>query len=96
MKNDKKYWMKRRRYGWGWTPATWQGWVFIILQIGIIFSAALMLPAKPAQPSLDEIIGFFLVVIFALISLVIVSGGTSPRPRWRWGKKDTDDVDEDF
>ena len=35
--NPEGYWFKRKLYGWGWTPATWQGWlvlaVFVVLMI---------------------------------------------------------------
>jgi len=31
-------WFKRRKYGgWGLFPATWQGWVYIAVAIGILF-----------------------------------------------------------
>ncbi len=24
-----KYWFKAKNYGWGWYPATWQGWLIL-------------------------------------------------------------------
>ena len=97
MKNDdKKYWMKRRRYGWGWTPTTKRGWLFIVSQVLIIFAAALMLPTKPNEPTTFELIGFFVIVALVIISLFMVTSDTAPKARWRWGKKDTDNPDEDF
>ncbi|MBR9678588.1 MAG: hypothetical protein GOU97_04830 [Nanoarchaeota archaeon] len=33
----KPEWFKRRKYtGWGLTPATWQGWVYILFMIGVL------------------------------------------------------------
>lgn len=96
MGNDKKYWMKRRRYGWGWTPVTWQGWLFMILQLGILFTAALQLPPKPVQPSTAQLARFLIIVVLVIISLVLVSSIAAPEPHWRWGKKDTDNPNEDF
>lgn len=96
MKSGKNYWMKRRRYGWGWIPTTWQGWLFLALQMGILGMAALQLPAKPAQPSTVQLATFFVTVALVIISLVLVSVATSPKPHWRWGKRDTDNPDEDF
>ena len=39
--NPNGYWFKRKLYGWGWTPATWQGWfaigVYVLLILGLGF-----------------------------------------------------------
>ncbi len=92
----KKYLMKRRRYGYGWIPVTWQGWLFLVLQAAIVVVAATALPAKQAQPTIGELVHFFLIVGFAIASLVLVSIQTSPSPKWRWGKKSSDNPEEDF
>jgi len=88
--------MKRRRYGWGWTPTTWQAWLFIVTQLGIIFVAAFQLPLKPMHPSLEQLLSFFIVVAFVVLSLIIVASQTAPKPHWRWGKKPDDNPNEDF
>ena len=31
--NPEGYWFKRKLYGWGWTPARWQGWVVLVVYI---------------------------------------------------------------
>lgn len=94
--DHKKYTMKRKRFGWGWTPVTWQGWVFIFAQVGIIITAATILPHKPAHPTPDQRFHFFLIFGLALMNLIIFSAQTSPKPKWRWGRKPTDNPDEDF
>lgn len=93
---SKKYLMKRRRYGYGWIPVTWQGWLLIVLQLAIILVAATFLPTKPVQPSTSELIRFLVLVGCAIASLLIMSSFAGPRPKWRWGKKPTDNPDEDF
>ena len=30
-------WFKRRKFGWGWTPVTWQGWLTIGMLIFGLF-----------------------------------------------------------
>jgi hypothetical protein len=88
--------MKRRRYGWGWIPVTWQGWVVILAQISIVFIAAFQLPPKPAMPTAAQLFNFLVTLVLAIGTLILVSWFTSPSPRWRWGKKDSDNPDEDF
>ena len=94
--DGKKYLMKRRRYGWGWIPVTWQGWLLLIFQFGIIFTAATFLPTKPAQPTAGELLRFFLILGFALATIVVISLLSGPAPKWRWGKKVSDNPSEDF
>jgi hypothetical protein len=96
MKTNKNYWMKRRRYGWGWTPITWQGWLFTVLQTAILLTAASQMPQKPAQPSAAQLVKLIVTLLCVGISLVLVGSLTGPKPHWRWGKSDSDNPDEDF
>ena len=84
--NPEGYWFKRKLYGWGWTPATWQGWVstavFLIVYVGYAFvSATLTKSLGPANP-------YFvapLAIIFFIFLFVVYKKGE--RPAWQWGKQ---------
>ena len=39
--NPEGYWFKRKLYGWGWTPATWQGWLSTFVFIGLVLIVVL-------------------------------------------------------
>lgn len=95
-KNSKEYLMKRRRYGWGWIPVTWTAVLIIAFQVAIIFISATFLPVKPAQPTLGELVAFVAILALAIATIFIFSLATSPKPTWRWGKKPSDNPDEDF
>jgi hypothetical protein len=92
----KNLWFKRRRYGWGWTPVTWQGWVSILLFLLILLADTFSLPAKPAIPNSGEVLLFFIVAFADIIGLLVVSYIKGPMPHWRWGKTSHDRDDEDF
>lgn len=94
--NTKKYWFKRRRYGWGWVPITWQGWFTIVAFFITIIAAALQLPPKPEEPTSKDLAQFFGILIVGTLLLSIVTALKGPRPHWRWGKKPTDNPDEDY
>ena len=64
--NPKNYWFKRKLYGWGWTPATWQGWLLTFLFIGIVLILALFIDESSSQ---KEII-FNLILPIILLSLI--------------------------
>lgn len=88
--------MKRRRYGYGWIPVTWQSWLFMIIELVIIFAAATSLPPKPAQPTTGELLRFLIILGGVISTLVIFSVENGPKPKWRWGKKPDDNPHEDF
>lgn len=78
-------WFKAKRYGWGWYPATWQGWLVIavyILVVSLIFKyfdgQAVVSRAKSIEMSL-----MFLV---STIALVVTSFLFGEKPGWHWGK----------
>lgn len=98
MKDNKpeEFLMKRKRYGYGWIPVTWQGWLLILLQAAVVIIAATFLPAKPAHPTSGESLRYFIIVACAILTIVLVSIQSSPSPKWRWGKKPGDNPDEDF
>jgi len=92
----KKYWFKRRRFGWGWIPVTWQGLTVLIVGLVIILVAAFQLPPKPAQPTTAQLLTFLAIVFVVVVALVLIGYAKSPKPHWRWGKRPDDNPDEDF
>ena len=97
MSSSSKYWFKRRRYGWGWTPVAWQGWTSLAVALVLLVAAAFMiLPVKPEQPTATEIWLFLGVVALDIGAVVALSIAKGPKPHWRWGKHISDKPDEDF
>lgn len=90
------YWFKRRRYGWGFMPVTWQGWAVIL---GYVLIVAALIPAfldAPEAVAAKEA-GFFVIFFTAATAgMLMISFSKGPRPRWRWGRKPGDNPDEDF
>lgn len=82
---SEKKWFKRKLYGYGWTPASGEGWLVIILYI--LFNIKNFLEINGASKSFNyTAINFtplFLLSTALLICLCIKYGET---PRWQWGK----------
>ncbi|MBS3144121.1 hypothetical protein J4208_00900 [Candidatus Woesearchaeota archaeon] len=77
----KKYWFKTKTYGWGWYPATWQGW--LVLGIYILFFASLIIKVN----SHTMVLPLYLIAVFILTGiLLVICYLTGEKPRWRWGK----------
>ncbi len=93
-KTEKNYWFKRRRYGYGWTPVTWQGWVTIVVFILTILSTAFIFDSMPYS---NELLWIFLNTFITLVVLlVVISILKGPMPKWRWGKMPDDNPKEDY
>jgi hypothetical protein len=74
------YWFVPKRFGYGATPVTWQGWV-----VTLGFAGALLLAVR-LLPTLAEKIIVSLALVGALI--VISVAKTDGDWRWRNGKLD--------
>ena len=88
----KMYWSKRKRYGYGWTPVTWQGWTTVGIWLVFVLGATLII--DESSPNTGWV--FVSLVFLSTIPLIIISYKTGPKPKWRWGKKPGDDPDLDW
>lgn len=82
--NPKRYWFKRKLYGWGWTPVTWQGWLVILVFIGLIMLDFRYEDAASHSAS-DTLFGFVPHVIVLIIILIAICYRTGEKPQWQWG-----------
>jgi hypothetical protein len=79
------YWFKPKRYGYGVTPVTWQGWSITIATAAIVGVLSALVPIFGAsRPWVFIAIPIDLLVIVAL--LVVSRRKTDGEWRWRWGK----------
>lgn len=95
-KDTPKYWFKRRRYGWGWVPVTWQGGAVLLLGLTAVLLASYQMPRKPIQPSLFQVLIFLGEVAVVVIFFLVAAYVKGPKPHWRWGSRPDDNPDEDF
>lgn len=86
MKN--KLWFRRKTYGWGWTPITWQGWlvtfVVVIIPLLIKYTTKMMELSK-----LQQNFYTWASVPILLMGLTLICFRYGEKPRWQWGVKRT-------
>lgn len=79
----KKHWFKRKTYGWGWQPATKEGWIVtIFFMVAVIANFTIGLDTGESLPA-DRLFIFGLLVAF----LLLITYKTGEKPRWQWGKR---------
>lgn len=86
MNTGEKYWFKRKKYGYGWTPATWQGWAVITLYIAIAVGGAATLKDTPKNTFSNELWLYLLFLLVSTVALIKICYKKGPSPRWQWGK----------
>lgn len=82
---EKKIWFKRKIYGWGWYPATWQGWLVTAVYIAVILASAATV--DEGSPAREVAFTFALPVILATVAFIRIAYKKGEAPRWQWGKK---------
>lgn len=87
---SEKYWFKRRRYGYGWTPVTWQGWTVVISWLLFIIVMSIVV-LDDAEETPEVIWSYLALVALSIVPLILLSYLKGPSPKWRWGKKEDDD-----
>lgn len=87
---SEKYWFKRRRFGLGWIPVAWQGWLALAILLLIVIGGAALLPPKGSKNSTAAMVVYLLFVLAAVNFFVALSLLKGPLPHWRWGKKPSD------
>ena len=87
------YWFKTRRYGFGLSPATWQGWASLAVTILLVVLPGFWLPDH-GHTALH--VWFAVWVVLVVVGFLAVVRARGPRMRWRWGRSHEDDSDQDL
>jgi predicted anti-sigma-YlaC factor YlaD len=81
-----KYWFKPKRYGYGATPVTWEGWALAAAAVAIILVATVMV-TRPDQVGPAAWIIWSATFSITIGALWVISRlKTEGVWRWRWGK----------
>ena len=64
----KPHWFRRKRFGWGATPVTWEGWVYLLVAI---LPLVLILYFTDTGPARNILVGIWVAVI--LVDLVDIT-----------------------
>ena len=81
-----EYWFKPKRYGYGATPVTWQGWAVTLGAAAVLVAATLYLRLTQRHDwALAAMFGFDALVLIVLFA--VCRRKTEGDWRWRWGDR---------
>ncbi len=75
------YWFKAKKYGWGWMPATWQGWVVLSLFVALVVINFFRIDAHSHSAS-DTLINFIPETVLLTLLLIVICYKTGEKPKW--------------
>ncbi len=84
--NPNHYWFKRKLYGWGWTPVTWQGW--LVTGVYILSVVAFGLTIDDYSPAREIAFTFVIPALLLTIAFLRIVYTKGESPRWQWGIED--------
>lgn len=79
-----KKWFRAKRFGWGWTPNTWQGWTVVGVWMALFLTATIAPQVILSDSASAAMWG--IGAGFALTgALLIIAYRTGEPPAWHWG-----------
>jgi hypothetical protein len=81
--NPEGYWFKRKCWGWGWTPATREGWLVTAAYVALMILFALTI--DKTSPRREIAFTFLLPALFLTVSFILIAYKTGEKPKWQWG-----------
>ena len=80
----KRIWFKAKRYGWGWQPLTWEGWLTMGVWLGVNVWWFIRVDRIHYSGS-DTLINVVPVFIASTLILLAICYTKGEHPHWRWG-----------
>lgn len=78
-----KIWFKAKEYGYGWYPATWEGWL-----VTLIYVVAITFLVFIFEQNVSGLLWQYLGMVFGLsLMLIFICYKKGEKPGWRWGNK---------
>ncbi|PIQ76475.1 hypothetical protein COU78_06760 [Candidatus Peregrinibacteria bacterium CG10_big_fil_rev_8_21_14_0_10_49_24] len=83
-----EYWFKPKRYGYGFYPTSWQGWVATFILLILVLLAGAVDGVFEEGATLKQVARFMLDTFFITsIATIIFERKLKERLGWRWGYK---------
>jgi hypothetical protein len=85
-----EYWFKPKRFGYGATPVTWQGWAsslaVVFVMLGVMRFMIIPMAGGVGHSDWEVILGLAVVVALIVGFCWFAKAKTEGEWRWRWGK----------
>lgn len=90
----KKIWFKRKYFGWGWYPSSWQGWLATFVYVLVLLFIFKNID-KTSHSVSDTLIGYFIPFVITTVVFILICYKTGEKPMWQWWGKPINKNKED-
>jgi hypothetical protein len=82
-----RYWFAPKQYGFGYSPASWEGWLATALFIGLLVGSNHLLRSLmgSSPPATQTVVTALTLVVEIILFLWLAASRTKGSLRWRWG-----------
>lgn len=87
-KLQEKLWFRAKRYGYGWIPCSWEGWLVMV------FFLAFVLSAVNWNHPVEDIGYVFVVMAGALAAVLVICVQKGETVHWYWGNRPAEPLRE--
>jgi hypothetical protein len=82
-----KYWFKSKKFGWGFVPISWEGWITTLMLLVLVQLSAYLNNIFSDQITYKDTLSFlFDSILIILVTMPFFTNRCQDKPRWRWGK----------
>ncbi len=89
---EKQLWFRAKRYGWGWYPVTWQGWIILLLFVAVYGLNVVFFTGRGTEPTNSELFWFLVRTVVLVGTLIYVCYRHGETPGWRWGEEKEEQI----
>jgi hypothetical protein len=82
-----KYWFKPKRYGYGFYPITWEGWLFTLVLLLLVFISAYLNNFIVKADTRDGLRFLLDVILITSVFTCLFKDKVKFGLRWQWGNK---------
>lgn len=80
-----RHWFKAKRYGYGWYPATWEGWVVMAVWLVAFVRLAILFVHQMRMTGDIQNLYWYLPLVFLVTGVLIwIAWLTGEPAKWRW------------
>lgn len=84
MKTHRPVWFRAKQYGWGWTPATWQGWTVLGVW-AVVFVTSIVGLQLALGDTVAAVVWSLVIGLLETGVLLVITYRTGEPPAWHWG-----------
>ena len=84
---EDKLWFRAKRYGYGWRPVSWEGWMVILIYVGLVVVTSFTFENSGWNETLTGFITFLALIALFISSLIWICRKKGEPSHWRWGGK---------